>query len=218
MCSFCWNFTERQLLWSLCSVDFHTLALQLPIQTPHSVAPELQVFVSSLKFSVKRAHPCCTFTKTKGHNRKVVYFYSIFYEFRNRYWSEEKTLRLKKKNCMEIHMVKHIFKIRILTGTFTFAIWSTFDWTETCEVLGCVPVFRNLCSRNSSHLINRTSVIERESVCSPLINVHLVKLISFVFSPSKWLKNGKNISEIFFIGFIRPSWPTICGFYGFELA
>ena len=57
VCSFCWNCTERQILWSLCSVDFHTLTLQLPIQTPHSVAPELQVFVSSLKFSAKRAHP-----------------------------------------------------------------------------------------------------------------------------------------------------------------
>ena len=57
VCSFCWNFTERQILWSLCSVDFHTLTLQLPIQTPHSVAPELQVFVSSLKISAKRAHP-----------------------------------------------------------------------------------------------------------------------------------------------------------------
>ena len=57
VCSFCWNFSERQILWSLCSVDFHTLTLQLPIQTLHSVAPELQVFVSSLKFSVKRAHP-----------------------------------------------------------------------------------------------------------------------------------------------------------------
>ena len=29
------------------SVDFHTFTLQLPIQTLHSVAPELQVFVSS---------------------------------------------------------------------------------------------------------------------------------------------------------------------------
>ena len=57
VCSFCRNLTERQILWSLCSVDFHTLTLQLPIQTSHSVAPELQVFVSSLKFSVKRAHP-----------------------------------------------------------------------------------------------------------------------------------------------------------------
>ena len=42
------NFTERQILWSLCSVDFHTFTLQLPIQTLHSVAPELQVLVSSL--------------------------------------------------------------------------------------------------------------------------------------------------------------------------
>ena len=57
VCSFCWNFTERQILWSLCSVDFHTLTLQLPIQTPHSVAPELQVCVSSLNISAKRAHP-----------------------------------------------------------------------------------------------------------------------------------------------------------------
>ena len=43
------NFSERQILWSLCSVDFHASTLQLPIQTLHSVAPELQVFVSSLE-------------------------------------------------------------------------------------------------------------------------------------------------------------------------
>ena len=43
------NFSERQILWTLCSVDFHTFTLQLPIQTPHSVAPELQVFLSSLQ-------------------------------------------------------------------------------------------------------------------------------------------------------------------------
>ena len=61
VCSFCWNFSERQILWSLCSVDFHTLTLQLPIQTPHSVAPELQDFVSSLKISAKRAHPRVSF-------------------------------------------------------------------------------------------------------------------------------------------------------------
>ena len=60
VCLFCLNFSERQILWSLCSVDFHTLTLQLPIQTPHSVVPELQVFVSSLKISAKRAHPCST--------------------------------------------------------------------------------------------------------------------------------------------------------------
>ena len=38
------NFTEHQILWSLCLVDFHTFTLQLPIQTPHSVVPELQSF------------------------------------------------------------------------------------------------------------------------------------------------------------------------------
>ena len=38
------NSSERQILWSLCSVDFHTLTLQLPIQTLHSVAPELPSF------------------------------------------------------------------------------------------------------------------------------------------------------------------------------
>ena len=44
VCSFCWNITERHILWSLCSVDFHTLTLQLPIQTQHSVALELPSF------------------------------------------------------------------------------------------------------------------------------------------------------------------------------
>ena len=38
------NFSERQILWSLCSVDFHTFALQLPIQILHSVEPELLSF------------------------------------------------------------------------------------------------------------------------------------------------------------------------------
>ena len=44
-------------MWSLSSVDFHILTLQLPIQTPNCVAPELQVFVSSLAISARRAHP-----------------------------------------------------------------------------------------------------------------------------------------------------------------
>ena len=35
------TFSERRILWSLCSADFHTLTLQLPIQTLHSVASEL---------------------------------------------------------------------------------------------------------------------------------------------------------------------------------
>ena len=39
------NFSERQILWSLCSVDFHTFSLQLPNQTLHSVASEFQVFL-----------------------------------------------------------------------------------------------------------------------------------------------------------------------------
>ena len=51
------KYFEFQILWSLSSVDFHTLTLQLSIQTPNSVAPELQVFVSLLAISAKRAHP-----------------------------------------------------------------------------------------------------------------------------------------------------------------
>ena len=45
----CQKYFEFQILWSLSSVHFHTLTLQLPIQTPNSVAPELQVLVSSLE-------------------------------------------------------------------------------------------------------------------------------------------------------------------------
>ena len=48
---------SARILWSLCSVDFHTLTLQLPIQTLYSVAPELQVFVSSLKISANEHTP-----------------------------------------------------------------------------------------------------------------------------------------------------------------
>ena len=56
VCLFRLNFTECQILSSFSWVDFHTLTLQLPIQTQNSVAPELQVFVSSLEISAKRAH------------------------------------------------------------------------------------------------------------------------------------------------------------------
>ena len=51
------NFSEHQILSSLCSLVFHTFTLQLPIQTLHSVAPELQVFASSLE-------NCQNFSKT----------------------------------------------------------------------------------------------------------------------------------------------------------
>ena len=51
------KYFEFHILWSLSSVDFHTLTLQLPIRTPNSVAPELQVFLSSLAILAKRAHP-----------------------------------------------------------------------------------------------------------------------------------------------------------------
>ena len=51
------SLSEHQIKCSLTSVDFHTFTLQLPIQTPHSVAPELQVFVSSLE-------NCQNFSKT----------------------------------------------------------------------------------------------------------------------------------------------------------
>ena len=44
-------------MWSFGLIDFHTLTLQLPIQTQNPVARELQGFVSSFEISAKRAHP-----------------------------------------------------------------------------------------------------------------------------------------------------------------
>ena len=41
------NFSECQILWSLCSVVFHAFTLRLPIKTSLSVAPKLQVCVRS---------------------------------------------------------------------------------------------------------------------------------------------------------------------------
>ena len=51
------SFSERQILWSLCSVVFHSLTLKLPIQTSLSVAPKLQVCVCS-------GEKCGNFRKT----------------------------------------------------------------------------------------------------------------------------------------------------------
>ena len=81
VCSFCWNITERQILWSLCSVDFHTLTLQLSIQTPHFLVLELQVCVSSLKISAKRAHPCCLYLAEVTKKWILIKFWTeIIYE------------------------------------------------------------------------------------------------------------------------------------------
>ena len=52
------NFSERQILWSLCLVVFHALTLKLPIQTSLSVAPKLQVCVRS-------GEKCQIFRKTR---------------------------------------------------------------------------------------------------------------------------------------------------------
>ena len=51
------NLSERQILWSLCSVVFHALTLRLPIQTFLSVAPELPV-------SLRSGENCPNFSKT----------------------------------------------------------------------------------------------------------------------------------------------------------
>ena len=54
------NFSERQILWSLCSVVFHVFTLKLPIQTSLSVVPERPVSLRSdekCENSAKRAHP-----------------------------------------------------------------------------------------------------------------------------------------------------------------
>ena len=41
------NFSERQILWSLCLVVFHALTLKLPIQTSLSVVPKLPISLRS---------------------------------------------------------------------------------------------------------------------------------------------------------------------------
>ena len=54
------NFSERQILWSLCSIVFHALTPELPIQTSLSVAPELPVSLVHMKnvqILGKREHP-----------------------------------------------------------------------------------------------------------------------------------------------------------------
>ena len=63
MCLFSWilqNFSERQILWSLCLVVSHALTLNA-FSTSLSVAPKLTVSLLSgekVKFSGKQAHPC----------------------------------------------------------------------------------------------------------------------------------------------------------------
>ena len=47
------NFSERQIVRSLCSVVFLAFTLKLPIQTSLSVAPKLQVCVHSGEKSQK---------------------------------------------------------------------------------------------------------------------------------------------------------------------
>ena len=58
------NFTERQILWCLCSVDFLTFTLKLPIQTLLSVVPILPYFARS-------GEKCQKFSKTSTSREKM---------------------------------------------------------------------------------------------------------------------------------------------------
>ena len=60
------NFSELQILWSLCSVVFLALTLKLPIQTSVSVAPKLLVWVRS-------GEKCGEFRKTSTTLRKLLH-------------------------------------------------------------------------------------------------------------------------------------------------
>ena len=54
------NFSECQILWSLCWVVFHALTLKLTIQTSLSVVPKIQFPVRSfenVKILGKKANP-----------------------------------------------------------------------------------------------------------------------------------------------------------------
>ena len=54
------NFSERQILWSLCSVLFYALTLRLPIQTSLPKLPFFCTFkMKIVKISAKREHPRC---------------------------------------------------------------------------------------------------------------------------------------------------------------
>ena len=44
------NFRERQILWRMCSVVFHTFTLKIPIQTLLSVTPTCSVFWRTTHF------------------------------------------------------------------------------------------------------------------------------------------------------------------------
>ena len=54
------NYSERHIVWSLCSVDFHTFTLQLPIQLYILWRLNwkfLWVHLKTIKISAKRAQP-----------------------------------------------------------------------------------------------------------------------------------------------------------------
>ena len=62
------NFSERHILWSLCSVVFHTLTLKLPIQTSLSVAPKLPVSARSHEKHPNFRKTSTPVTKIRGHD------------------------------------------------------------------------------------------------------------------------------------------------------
>ena len=60
VCLFSWimhNFSECQILWSLCYLVFHALTLKMPIQTSLSVVPELPVSLRSGEKFMKTSTP-----------------------------------------------------------------------------------------------------------------------------------------------------------------
>ena len=66
------NFSEPQILWSLCWVVFHALTLKFPIQTLLSVVPKLPVYTCS-------GEKCENFSKTSTPQQLQPLHYSHSY-------------------------------------------------------------------------------------------------------------------------------------------
>ena len=70
------DFSEHQILWSLCSVVFCALPLKLPIQTSLSVVPKLTVSLSS-----HEKHPNFRKTSTPQRNYRVINYTAKRFNF-----------------------------------------------------------------------------------------------------------------------------------------
>ena len=145
--------------------------MQLPIQTQNYVVPELQVFVSSLQISTKRAHPCAT---SRARFKAAAEPFSTGMVSHLRHFQE---LYQAKLGTLKIFLV---FYPEIATDSFMYTLY-TFKQQLALKIVLLQTSFRIhvLCEYLQNRILSPRSHLNLSNTFGSLFNYYLLEFFSW---------------------------------------